>query len=106
MWDNRGEKIFVDRLPKFISLQFRPWPLTTLTDEKKREIKKNLTSISDKYREQEENARLLKHIGDIRKKLDAIEAYRERRAKMMQQVKELNRKRIELFGTVDVVIEV
>lgn len=106
LWDNRGEKVYVDRLPKFISLQFRPWPLTALPEEKKKEIKKNLTAVSEKYREQQEKAEMLKHIGDIRKKLAAIEAYRSRRERMLKRAEELNTQRAKLYGFVDEMVEV
>ena len=69
-----------------------------LTDEKKKEIRKNLNSYADTYREQHEKAELLKHIGDIRKTLKAIADYRERREKMMKQAEEINEERVKLFG--------
>lgn len=105
MWDNRGEMVYSNRLPKFISLQFRPWPLVALTEEKKKEVKKNLPAISEKYREQQETAEMMKHIDEIRTKLAAIEAYRARREKMQKRVEELNQKRAEMFKLNDEMVE-
>ena len=33
MWDNRGEKVFEQRYPRFTSFQFRPWTLRCVTEE-------------------------------------------------------------------------
>ena len=90
--------VYSERFPKFMSFQFRPWPLNGLTDEKKKEIRKNLNSYAETYREQHEKAELLKHIGDIRKTLKAITDFRERREKMMKQVEEFNEERKKMFG--------
>lgn len=105
IWDNRGEKLYANRLPKFISLQFRPWPLVALPEEKKKEVKKNMTSISERYREQQEKAEMLKHIDEIEKKLAAIEAYRSRREKMQKQVEKMDRERAKMYGFINKTVE-
>ena len=33
VWDNRGEKVFEQRYPRFTSFQFRPWTLRCVTEE-------------------------------------------------------------------------
>lgn len=98
--------VYSNRLAKFITLQFRPWPLAGLTEEKKKEIKKNIASISEKYREQQERAEMLKHIDEIRTKLAAIEAYRARREQMQKSVEELNEKRKQMYQLKEEMVEV
>lgn len=98
--------VYSNRLAKFITLQFRPWPLAGLSEEKKKEVKKNINSISEKYREQQERAEMLKHIDEIRTKLAAIEAYRARREQMRQRVQELDQQRKQLYGLEEELVEV
>ena len=98
--------VYSNRLAKFISLQFRPWPLAGLSEEKKKEIKKNISSISEKYREQQERAEMLKHIDEIRTKLATIEAYRARREQMRQRAEEIEKQRKQMYELKEEMVEV
>ena len=110
IWDNRGEKIFQQRYPLFSSFQFRPWPMVCLTDSIKRvseerktefqEVKKDMYDLSEKYRKMNEQLEMLKHIGEIRKKLDFIDTFRAKREAMLKKKKEIDQERAKLY-TVD-----
>ena len=98
VWDNRGERVFHTRLPRFISLQFRPWPLTTLSEEQRKNVKKMLPLTSEKYRKQHEQMEALKHISEIRKKLEAIDAFLAKRKELCEKMAAVEAERKQRFG--------
>ena len=98
VWDNRGEKVYSIRLPRFISLQFRPWPLVTLTEEQKKNVRRMLPLTSEKYRKQHEQMEALKHINEIRKKLGAIDAFLAKKKEIYAKMAEVEAERKKLYG--------
>lgn len=98
VWDNRGERVFHTRLPRFISLQFRPWPLATLSEEQKKNVKKMLPLTSEKYRKQHEQMEALKHISEIRKKLEAIDAFLAKKKELCEKMAVVEAERKQRFG--------
>ena len=110
MWDNLGEKIYQQRYPRFSSFHFRPWPMVCLTDSMKKvnedrwsetqDVKKDMYEISEKYRKMNEQLEMLKHIGEIRKKLDFIDSFRAKREAMLEKKKAIDMERAKLY-TVD-----
>ncbi|KAK8822369.1 hypothetical protein WA577_005533 [Blastocystis sp. JDR] len=98
VWDNRGERVFHTRLPRFISLQFRPWPLATLSEEQKKNVKKMLPLTSEKYRKQHEQMEALKHISEIRKKLEAIDAFLAKKKELCEKMAAVEAERKQRFG--------
>ena len=63
-------------------------------------MKKNLYEISEKYRKMNEQLEMLKHIGDIRKKINFIDEFRAKREAMLEKKKELDLERAKLY-TID-----
>ncbi|KAK8821674.1 hypothetical protein WA556_002121 [Blastocystis sp. ATCC 50177/Nand II] len=98
VWDNRGERVFHTRLPRFISLQFRPWPLATLSEEQRKNVKKMLPLTSEKYRKQHEQMEALKHISEIRKKLEAIDAFLAKKKELCEKMAVVEAERKQRFG--------
>lgn len=98
VWDNRGERVFHTRLPRFISLQFRPWPLATLSEEQRKNVKKMLPLTSEKYRKQHEQMEALKHISEIRKKLEAIDAFLAKKKELCEKMATVEAERKQRFG--------
>ncbi|OAO12382.1 eukaryotic translation initiation factor 3 subunit B [Blastocystis sp. ATCC 50177/Nand II] len=98
VWDNRGERVFHTRLPRFISLQFRPWPLATLSEEQRKNVKKMLPLTSEKYRKQHEQMEALKHISEIRKKLEAIDAFLAKKKELCEKMAAVEAERKQRFG--------
>ena len=93
-----GEKVYSIRLPRFISLQFRPWPLVTLTEEQKKNVRRMLPLTSEKYRKQHEQMEALKHINEIRKKLGAIDAFLAKKKEIYAKMAEVEAERKKLYG--------
>ena len=58
---------------------------------------KNINEIGEKYRKQSEQLEKMKHIGEIRKKIDFIEGYRAHRAAMMEKKKEMDVEREKMY---------
>ena len=71
--------------------------MNALAEEKKKEIKKNINTISDNYREEQKKAEMLKNIDSIRKKLAAIDSYRKRREELAKKVEEVEKERKTLY---------
>ena len=42
MWDVTGESVAKKRLPQFLTLQFRPWPMECVTEEMEAKAKSEL----------------------------------------------------------------
>ena len=71
MWDVAGESVAQKRLPQFLTLQFRPWPLECVDE-----------AMEAKAKMVQREA--MKHIDEIRKKLGWIDAFRERRRRILE----------------------
>ena len=63
-------------------------------------MKKDMYEISEKYRKMNEQLEMLKHIGEIRKKLDFIDSFRTKREAMLEKKKAIDMERAKLY-TVD-----
>ena len=63
-------------------------------------MKKDMYDLSENYRKMNEQLEMLKHIGEIRKKLDFIDTFRAKREAMLKKKKEIDQERAKLY-TVD-----
>lgn len=86
MWEANGESVMKERLPQFRTFQFRPWPMNGLTEAMEEQAKSEIEEKAKVYRKQMEQREAMKHIDEIRKKLAWIDAFRERRKKILETV--------------------
>lgn len=63
----------------------------------RKETKKNLHAIGERYRKENERLESLKHIGEIEKKIRFIDQYRQRRQEMLRKKQEVDRERSQLY---------
>lgn len=84
MWDVAGESVAQKRLPQFLTLQFRPWPLECVDEAMEAKAKSELAAKEKEYKKQMVQREAMKHIDEIRKKLGWIDAFRERRRRILE----------------------
>ena len=58
---------------------------------------KNINEVGERYRKQSEQLEKIKHIGEIRKKINFIDGYRAHREAMMKKKAELDLEREKLY---------
>lgn len=93
MWDVTGESVAKKRLPQFLTLQFRPWPMECVTEEMEAKAKSELETKEKEYKKQMVQMEAMKHIDEIRKKLGWIDAFRERRRRILETMEAMNAER-------------
>ena len=81
------------RLPQFLTLQFRPWPMECVTEEMEAKAKSELETKEKEYKKQMVQMEAMKHIDEIRKKLGWIDAFRERRRRILETMEAMNAER-------------
>lgn len=84
MWDVTGESVAQKRLPQFLTLQFRPWPMECVDEAMEARAKSELAAKEKEYKKQMVQREAMKHIDEIRKKLAWIDAFRERRRRILE----------------------
>ena len=88
MWDVTGESVAKKRLPQFLTLQFRPWPMECVDEAMEAKTKSELAVKEKQYKKQMAQMEAMKHIDEIRKKLEWIDALRERRRRILETMGE------------------
>ena len=86
MWDVTGESVAQKRLPQFLTLQFRPWPMECVDEAMEARAKSELAAKEKEYKKQMVQREAMKHIDEIRKKLAWIDAFRERRRRILETI--------------------
>ena len=86
MWDVTGESVAQKRLPQFLTLQFRPWPMECVDEAMEARAKSELAAKEKEYKKQMVQREAMKHIDEIRKKLGWIDAFRERRRRILETI--------------------
>lgn len=87
MWDATGESVATRRLPQFLTLQFRPWPLECVTEAMEAKARGEVAAKAKEYKKQMRQMEAMKHIDEIRRKLAWIDAFRARRQGILEKVR-------------------
>jgi len=98
MWSSHGRELNHEKKDKFYQMIWRPRPPTLLTEEKEKDIRKNLRTYSQKYEEEDAKVRSSLDADLLRARVEKHAAFEEFLRIKTKEYAEMRPKRIELRG--------
>ena len=85
------------RLSEFLTFKFRPWTNVCVSEELVGKVKSELPDKAKQYKKEMQQMEAMKHIEEIREKLEAIDTFRKKQKEMKAKQVKVNVKEIR-FG--------